>query len=112
LSPKDLKPVDTAPIRGTFTLVPEVADMLARSSPDTMQLATESPRYLKAFADGDPDDTAVWFGEAAGLIDAVETRRARSSNASPPKRRGCGNRRTSRPSGQRQREPQRGHRHG
>ena len=36
------------------------------------QLATESPRYLRAFADGDPDHTAVWFGEAAGLIDAVE----------------------------------------
>ncbi len=43
-----------------------------RESLLTEQLATESPRYLKAFADGDPDDTAVWFGEAAGLIDAVE----------------------------------------
>ncbi len=27
---------------------------------------------LRAFAEGDPDDTGVWFGEAAGLIDAVE----------------------------------------
>jgi nitronate monooxygenase len=36
------------------------------------QVALEGPRYLKAFADGDPEDTAVWFGEAAGLIDAVE----------------------------------------
>jgi nitronate monooxygenase len=31
------------------------------------QAAVEAPRYLQAFADGDPDDTAVWFGEAAGL---------------------------------------------
>ena len=152
--------------RGTFTLVPEVADMLARTSPDTMlvaaggvadgrglaaalalgadgvlvgtrlcasqeslvkplhrkaivesdgdaterthlpdivrelpwpeeftarvqrngfvdrwrgreaelaeQVAVEGPRYQQAFADGDPEDTAVWFGEAAGLVDAVE----------------------------------------
>ena len=152
--------------RGTFTLVPEVADLLARSSPDTMlvaaggvadgrglaaalalgadgvlvgtrlcaaeeslvkprhkqaivesggdatvrthlpdivralawpeeftarvqrnafverwhgreeelaqQVDVEGRRYLQAFADGDPDDTAVWFGEAAGLVGAVE----------------------------------------
>ena len=35
------------------------------------QAAVEAPRYLQAFADGDPDDTAVWFGEAAGLIGSV-----------------------------------------
>jgi len=29
-------------------------------------------RYARAFAEGDPDQTAVWFGEAAGLIDAIE----------------------------------------
>ena len=29
----------------------------------------EGPRYLEAFAAGDPENTAVWFGEAAGLID-------------------------------------------
>jgi len=32
----------------------------------------EGPRYLQAFADGDPGNTAVWFGEAAGLIDTIE----------------------------------------
>jgi nitronate monooxygenase len=35
-------------------------------------IAVEGPRYLRALADGDPENTAVWFGEAAGLIDAVE----------------------------------------
>jgi len=35
-------------------------------------LAVEGPRYRQAFAAGDPDHTAVWFGEAAGLIHAVE----------------------------------------
>jgi nitronate monooxygenase len=34
--------------------------------------AVEGPRYRQAFAEGDPDHTAVWFGEAAGLIDAIE----------------------------------------
>jgi nitronate monooxygenase len=32
----------------------------------------EGPRYRQAFAEGDPENTAVWFGEAAGLIDAIE----------------------------------------
>jgi nitronate monooxygenase len=36
------------------------------------QIDVEGPRYLQAFAEGDPENTAVWFGEAAGLIDAVE----------------------------------------
>ena len=36
------------------------------------QAAVEGPRYRQAFADGDPENTAVWFGEAAGLIDAIE----------------------------------------
>ncbi|HRJ70152.1 MAG TPA: nitronate monooxygenase, partial [Beijerinckiaceae bacterium] len=31
-------------------------------------IATEGPRYRQAFAEGDPDNTGVWFGEAAGLI--------------------------------------------
>jgi len=35
-------------------------------------IAIEGPRYRKAFAEGDPDHTAVWFGEAAGLIHAIE----------------------------------------
>lgn len=32
----------------------------------------EGPRYREAFAAGDPDNTGVWFGEAAGLIGAIE----------------------------------------
>ncbi len=35
-------------------------------------VAVEGPRYIKAFREGDPDNTAVWFGEAAGLIDEIE----------------------------------------
>jgi nitronate monooxygenase len=34
--------------------------------------AVEGPRYKQAFSEGDPDNAAVWFGEAAGLIDAIE----------------------------------------
>lgn len=34
--------------------------------------AVEAPRYRLAFAAGDPDDTGVWFGEAAGLVGAIE----------------------------------------
>lgn len=33
---------------------------------------TAGPPYLQAFAEGDPDKTAVWFGEAAGLIHEIE----------------------------------------
>jgi nitronate monooxygenase len=36
------------------------------------QVAVEGPRYRQAFASGDPDNTGVWFGEAAGLIDSIE----------------------------------------
>jgi nitronate monooxygenase len=35
-------------------------------------LDVESPRYRQAFDAGDPDNTAVWFGEAAGLIEGIE----------------------------------------
>ncbi len=35
-------------------------------------LAVEGPRYRQAFEAGDPDNAAVWFGEAAGMIDAIE----------------------------------------
>jgi nitronate monooxygenase len=35
-------------------------------------VAVEGPRYREAFARGDPDHTAVWFGEAAALIHAIE----------------------------------------
>ena len=35
-------------------------------------VAMEGPRYRRAFAEGDPDNTGVWFGEAAGLIHAIE----------------------------------------
>ena len=43
-----------------------------RESELAERIDLEGPRYLQAFADGDPENTAVWFGEAAGLIDAVE----------------------------------------
>lgn len=32
----------------------------------------EGPRYRQAFEAGDPDHTAVWFGEAAGLVHSIE----------------------------------------
>jgi len=35
-------------------------------------LAVEGARYRQAFTDGDPENTGVWFGEAAGLIHAIE----------------------------------------
>ncbi len=35
-------------------------------------VAVEGPRYRQAFAEGDPENTGVWFGEAAGLIHAIE----------------------------------------
>jgi nitronate monooxygenase len=35
-------------------------------------VSVEGPRYHQAFAQGDPEGAAVWFGEAAGLIHAIE----------------------------------------
>lgn len=35
-------------------------------------VAFEEPQYRRAAATGDPEHTAVWFGEAAGLIHAIE----------------------------------------
>ena len=35
-------------------------------------VAIEGPRYLQAFREGDPENTGVWFGEAAGLIDSIQ----------------------------------------
>ena len=35
-------------------------------------LPVEGARYRQAFEAGDPEDTAVWFGEGAGLIHAIE----------------------------------------
>ncbi len=35
-------------------------------------VAVERPRYQLAFEEGDPENTGVWFGESAGLIDAIE----------------------------------------
>ncbi len=35
-------------------------------------VAVEGPRYRQAFTAGDPENTGVWFGEAAGLIHAIE----------------------------------------
>lgn len=34
-------------------------------------VAEEGPRYRQAFEAGDPEQTAVWFGEAAGLVHAI-----------------------------------------
>ncbi|MDB5898165.1 MAG: Oxidoreductase, partial [Ramlibacter sp.] len=33
--------------------------------------AVEGPLYAQAFEAGDPENTAVWFGEGAGLIDSI-----------------------------------------
>jgi nitronate monooxygenase len=35
-------------------------------------IAVAGPKYRQAFAEGDPDNAAVWFGEAAGLIRDIE----------------------------------------
>jgi nitronate monooxygenase len=35
-------------------------------------IETEAPAYRRAFEAGDPDHAAVWFGEVAGLIHAIE----------------------------------------
>ncbi|HXT05762.1 MAG TPA: nitronate monooxygenase [Roseiarcus sp.] len=35
-------------------------------------VAAESVRYRQASAEGDPDNAAVWFGESAGVIAAIE----------------------------------------
>lgn len=35
-------------------------------------VAVEGPKYRQAFAAGDPENTGVWFGEAAGLIDSID----------------------------------------
>lgn len=35
-------------------------------------VAVEGPRYRQASAEGDPDNAGVFFGEAAGMISAVE----------------------------------------
>jgi nitronate monooxygenase len=35
-------------------------------------IAEEGPKYRKAFAEGDPENAGVWFGEAAGLIGKIE----------------------------------------
>ena len=35
-------------------------------------IAVEGPKYRQAFAAGDPDNTGVWFGEAAGVIHEIE----------------------------------------
>jgi nitronate monooxygenase len=35
--------------------------------------AIEGPLYRQAFTEGDPENAAVWFGEAAGLISNIES---------------------------------------
>jgi nitronate monooxygenase len=34
----------------------------------SQDIAAQAPLYRQAFAEGDPENAAVWFGEAAGLI--------------------------------------------
>lgn len=36
----------------------------------------EGPKYRQAFAEGDPNDTGVWFGEAAGVIHDIDSAEA------------------------------------
>jgi len=36
------------------------------------QIAIEGPKYRQAFGEGDPNNTGVWFGEAAGIIREIE----------------------------------------
>ena len=43
-----------------------------RESELEANIAVEGPRYRKAFTEGDPENTGVWFGEAAGLIHSIE----------------------------------------
>lgn len=43
-----------------------------RESELEQNVAVEGPRYRQAFAEGDTENTGVWFGEAAGLIGAIE----------------------------------------
>lgn len=35
-------------------------------------ITTEGPKYRQAFTNGDPEDTGVWFGEAAGMITDIQ----------------------------------------
>lgn len=35
-------------------------------------ITTEGPKYRQAFTNGDPEDTGVWFGEAAGMITEIQ----------------------------------------
>lgn len=35
-------------------------------------IGVEGPSYRRAFAEGDPENTGVWFGEAAGVISQIE----------------------------------------
>lgn len=42
-----------------------------RSGELQAKIETEAPKYAAAFAAGDPENTGVWFGEAAGLINDI-----------------------------------------
>ena len=44
-----------------------------RESELQAHIQTEGPRYREAFAQGDAEHTGVWFGEAAGVIHAIES---------------------------------------
>lgn len=69
--------------KGDGTLRTRVAD-IARQIPWLRQFSARIRRnaftdrrhgredYRRAFMEGDPDYTGVWFGEAGGLIDSIE----------------------------------------
>jgi nitronate monooxygenase len=40
---------------------------------ELQQCVAVEAKYRQAFAEGDPDNTGVWFGEAAGLIREIES---------------------------------------
>lgn len=44
-----------------------------RESALAAAVAVEGPRYRQAFEAGDPEHTAVWFGEACGVIHSIES---------------------------------------
>jgi NAD(P)H-dependent flavin oxidoreductase YrpB (nitropropane dioxygenase family) len=75
--------------RATFTLVPEIADLITDKSPDTLLLAAggigdgreselmavadeEAAKDRKAWAEGDSEGSNTFVGEVAGLIRDIE----------------------------------------
>ncbi len=70
-------PISHARFHGHAALPPESAAMPSPiagrgAKRRWKKISLEAPRYRQAFLDGDPDNTGVWFGEAAGLIDSID----------------------------------------